>query len=82
MKNSKFLKINGEDIKKAIVLGAGVLASGEALTPIADSITDTGMPQDGHTNSIIYAVVTMLVYLVKNWVTNAKGDLLKKDIQG
>jgi hypothetical protein len=82
MKNSKFLKINGEDIKKAIVLGAGVLASGEALTPIADSITDTGMPQDGHTNSIIYAVVTMVVYLLKNWFTNAKGDLLKKDIQG
>jgi len=82
MKNSKFLKINGEDIKKAIVLGAGVLASGEALTPIADSITDTGMPQDGHTNSIIYAVVTMVVYLVKNWFTNAKGDLLKKDIEG
>jgi hypothetical protein len=82
MKNSKFLKINGEDIKKAIVLGAGVLASGEALTPIADSITDTGMPQDGHTNSIIYAVVTMVVYLLKNWFTNAKGDLLKKDIEG
>ena len=79
MKNSKFLKINGQDIKKAIVLGAGVLASGEALTPIADSITDTGMPQDGHTNSIIYAVVTMVVYLVKNWVTNSNGTMLKAE---
>ena len=77
MKNSKFLKFNGEDIKKAIVLGAGVLASGEAVTA-----TDVIAPQDGHTNSIIYAVVTMVVYLLKNWLTNGRGDMFKKDVEG
>ena len=85
MKNSKFLKINGADIKKAIIIGAGVLAGGEAATPAIDEVVKivNGTPQvgGGHANSIAFAVVTMLVYLLKNWFTNAKGDLLKKDIE-
>ena len=84
MKQSKFLKINGNDIKKALILGAGVLTSGELASPVIDevatSIGDT--PEHAtHANSMVYAVVTMVVYLLKNWLTNSRGDIAKKDAE-
>ncbi len=82
MKQSNFLRISGQDIKKAIIMGAGVLVAGETASPIINEVSTAigEVPQEAtHGNTIAYAVVTMLVYVLKNWLTNSSGKMLDKE---
>ncbi len=75
MENSKLYQLNKEDLKK-IGIGALVAVAGALLTYLSDLIPKIDF---GQWTPIVMAFWSVIVNVVRKWLTNSQGQFGKKD---